>query len=404
MSVTLLSPVEILKQLTVEQRSGCLQAFSNGVYWHLYLLQGQLQLATCSVQSTDSIDFHLRRLGLREKVEFKRLAAFEAFFVNRDKSHLVDLEFFEQMIERLVLTGLLSFAELKVLWKGLTEEAIESFLWLTEGEQRWIEAGQSELLKLPDFFSKFSLDQDTDIISALVNKMLAWQTLSPVIRSPYQRPYFFAQSEIDEVGNPGLMQISKALKGLSFRQLSLVLKQDEFIIAKFLYSHIQEGRIYLRNPQAAYQNLPLVPTITSIPSEIAVPPKPLTISPLKIACIDDSPTILNEMNRLLDSERYSVTKIDDPVKASSLLFRLRPDLILMDVTMPEINGYQLCSLLRSSVALRETPIVMVTGRKGLIDKVKGRLAGANEYLTKPFKKAELLSLVNKYAVANSDIG
>ena len=68
--------------------------------------------------------------------------------------------------------------------------------------------------------------------------------------------------------------------------------------------------------------------------------------------MDDSPTILDEMHRFLNHEEYEVTKIDDPVKAAAVLFKLKPDLVLMDITMPEINGYKLCSLLRNSVALR----------------------------------------------------
>ena len=68
----------------------------------------------------------------------------------------------------------------------------------------------------------------------------------------------------------------------------------------------------------------------------------------------------------------------------------------MDITMPEINGYKLCSLLRNSVALRETPIVMVTGRSGLVDKARARVTGATDYLVKPFTRGSLLAVVEKY--------
>ncbi len=61
--------------------------------------------------------------------------------------------------------------------------------------------------------------------------------------------------------------------------------------------------------------------------------------------------------------------------------------------MPKINGYKLCSLLRKSSSLKETPIVMVTGRTGFIDKTRAKMAGATDYLTKPFTKIDLLSAV-----------
>jgi twitching motility two-component system response regulator PilG len=64
--------------------------------------------------------------------------------------------------------------------------------------------------------------------------------------------------------------------------------------------------------------------------------------------------------------------------------------------MPELDGYELCAMLRKSTAFRQTPIVMLTGRDGFIDRVKARMVGATDYLTKPFGESELLMLVEKY--------
>jgi len=116
----------------------------------------------------------------------------------------------------------------------------------------------------------------------------------------------------------------------------------------------------------------------------------------KIVCIDDSPTILSEIERFLGNTRYEVTTVDDPIQASSVIFRIKPDLILLDITMPKINGYRLCSLLRSSAVFDETPIIMVTGNTGLIDKARAKLAGATDYFTKPFTQQGLMGMVEKY--------
>ena len=119
----------------------------------------------------------------------------------------------------------------------------------------------------------------------------------------------------------------------------------------------------------------------------------------KIACIDDSPIVLDELERFLQKDgRYSLIKIQDPIEASSLIFRVKPDLILMDVTMPNINGYQLCYLFRDSTTFKHTPIIMVTGNKGSIDKARAKIVGATDYLAKPFTEAVLLELVKKYLV------
>lgn len=219
------------------------------------------------------------------------------------------------------------------------------------------------------------------------NRMQAWQKFGPLIRSPHQRPYLFSQTSKDSCA-PGLIKLGKLLKGMSIRQLALALNQDELKVAKLLYPYIQRGDVYLHVSQEAYRKLPEIPPA---PAKIES-----AVKTFKIACVDDSPTILEEMYRFLNHQEYEVTKIDDPIKAASILFRLKPDLILMDITMPEINGYKLCSLLRNSVTFRETPIIMVTGRSGLIDKARARVTGATDYLVKPFTRGGLLAVVEKY--------
>ncbi|MEM9162734.1 MAG: response regulator, partial [Cyanobacteria bacterium P01_F01_bin.4] len=88
--------------------------------------------------------------------------------------------------------------------------------------------------------------------------------------------------------------------------------------------------------------------------------------------------------------------IANPLRALGLLFQLRPDLILCDIAMPELEGYELCAMVRQSALFREIPIVMLTGKGDFIDRVKARMAGATDYLTKPFGEYELLTLVEKY--------
>jgi two-component system, chemotaxis family, response regulator PixG len=76
--------------------------------------------------------------------------------------------------------------------------------------------------------------------------------------------------------------------------------------------------------------------------------------------------------------------------------RNKPDLILLDVGMPNLDGYELCSLLRRHPLFKHTPIIMVTGLTGFIDRAKARLVGASGYLTKPFTQSELLKTVFKH--------
>jgi two-component system, chemotaxis family, response regulator PixG len=129
---------------------------------------------------------------------------------------------------------------------------------------------------------------------------------------------------------------------------------------------------------------------TPPPSEAAVQSDRKTY---KIVSVDDSPTVLREISRFLEQENFSVVTINDPVKAVMLIIRNKPDLILLDLNMDGIDGYELCKIIRNNSMFKKTPIIMVTGNKGLIDKVKARLVGASGYLTKPFTQADLLKIV-----------
>jgi twitching motility two-component system response regulator PilG len=184
--------------------------------------------------------------------------------------------------------------------------------------------------------------------------------------------------------------------GLSFRQLSHFLKQDELQVAQILSPYIQKGIIHLRRPQSPLDLLPDIPRNAQLKKQNKIKLIDNASKIYKIICVDDNQIILQEIKRFLTEDRFEITAIDDPIHASSVIFRLEPDLILLDITMPKVNGYTLCSLLRNSAACKTTPIIMVTGNTGLIDKARAKLAGANDYLTKPFTRSGLMAIVDKY--------
>ncbi|WP_414624738.1 response regulator [Calothrix sp. CCY 0018] len=132
------------------------------------------------------------------------------------------------------------------------------------------------------------------------------------------------------------------------------------------------------------------------PSKIKAAPPAETLPPqkvYKIVSVDDSPVMLKEISRFLEDESFSVVTIDNPLKAVMSIIRHQPDLILLDLNMEGIDGYELCRIIRNNSKFKNTPIVMVTGSKGFVDKVKARLVGASGYLTKPFTRADLLKMV-----------
>jgi twitching motility two-component system response regulator PilG len=119
--------------------------------------------------------------------------------------------------------------------------------------------------------------------------------------------------------------------------------------------------------------------------------------PVAVLVVDDSPTVRKLVALTLERQGHRVIMAADGYEAAD---RLReqgiPDLILLDIAMPGLDGYTVCRFFRQNAATAHLPIIMLSGKDGFFSKVRGRVAGSTEYVTKPFKPEALLELVEKY--------
>jgi len=115
-----------------------------------------------------------------------------------------------------------------------------------------------------------------------------------------------------------------------------------------------------------------------------------------ILTVDDSVTLRKIVSITLERQGYRVLTATDGMQALAKLNEETPDLVLLDITMPRMDGYQVCKVIKQNPFTRHIPVVMLSGKDGFFDKVKGKLAGATDYITKPFKEAALLAAVEKY--------
>jgi twitching motility two-component system response regulator PilG len=115
-----------------------------------------------------------------------------------------------------------------------------------------------------------------------------------------------------------------------------------------------------------------------------------------ILVVDDSPTVRKLIAGKLEKCGHDVFCSNDGVEAMERLADLRPDLILLDITMPRMDGYQVCKLIRSNAVTKDVPVVMISGKDGFFDKVRGRMAGSSGYITKPFGPETLMKAVETY--------
>ena len=117
----------------------------------------------------------------------------------------------------------------------------------------------------------------------------------------------------------------------------------------------------------------------------------------KVMVIDDSKTIRRTAETLLQKEGYQVISATGCVEALSMIADNKPDLIFLDVMMPRLDGYQTCALLKHHPVFRHTPVVMLSSKDGLFDRARGRVVGADNYITKPFTRDELLAVIDQYS-------
>ena len=117
----------------------------------------------------------------------------------------------------------------------------------------------------------------------------------------------------------------------------------------------------------------------------------------KVLIIDDSPAQVKLIQGLLAKEGYWPVGLNDPKRVEEMITSERPSVILLDVVMPDRNGFQICRDLKGSSEFNTIPVIMVTSKDSASDKFWGEQQGADGYVTKPFTREELLRAVRRFA-------
>jgi len=116
-------------------------------------------------------------------------------------------------------------------------------------------------------------------------------------------------------------------------------------------------------------------------------------SAIKVLVIDDSNTIRRSAELFLRQAGYDVILAEDGFDALAKISDYRPQVIFVDIMMPRLDGYQTCALIKQNPNLKSTPVIMLSSKDGVFDRARGRLAGSDQYLTKPFTKEGLLEAI-----------
>ncbi|HEY9620451.1 MAG TPA: response regulator [Crinalium sp.] len=354
-----LNPVGLLARAVSRQKSGCLQVSSQTTIWSIYLDKGKLVYASNSCDPIKRLESHLQLLGI-DASKFEHVirvarSLFEDAYTGEATAKSPSVQNLDyQVICWLVKHQCLTPAQATVLIKRLAKEVMGSFLAIREGNYKFIQDEQF------DEFPKFCKLDVRSIVEY-------WRRQS---RSPSEpEPAPPEPSEPSELPYSAKTESVPALESEAIAPPPIIESPD-------------------------LQPLPS-PEATDVPS-VLTPGGTAQIRRQRnytIACIDDSPAVLQKIKTFLTDQDISVLTIDNSVNALMQIVRNKPDLILLDVTMPNLDGYKLCSLLRKHPNFKNTPVIMVTGNTGLLDRAKAKLVGASGYLTKPFTQSDLIQTV-----------
>ncbi|OKH28831.1 response regulator [Chroogloeocystis siderophila] len=227
-------------------------------------------------------------------------------------------------------------------------------------------------------------------IAEAQNAWQNWQKAKLADRSPNRAPIIREPEQLQQQVSPAVFQnLTKLLDGQrSLRDIAAGMKRDVMEVTSSLLPYIQSGLIeFVDIPDAA-------PPI-SPPATVASQPT-IASSKALIACVDDSPLVCQSLEKILTTAGYQFISIQDSLRAIATLLTRKPELIFLDLVMPNTNGYEICSQLRKVSVFRDTPIIILTGNDGIIDRVRAKLVGATDFLSKPVDAQTLLEVTQTH--------
>ncbi len=229
--------------------------------------------------------------------------------------------------------------------------------------------------------------QITPLLNRTRSMVRQWKELYPYVESKEQVPILIdiakLNSELPLVTVKKLQQWADGKTSL--HQLACYLNRDILTVAKAMYPYIQQGWIKLVYLSSSGGDTKLQDKDGGEKNQKQ-----------RIVCIDEALSICQAVELILQLQGYETQTSTNSLEALNLVFQTKPDLILCDIAMPELDGYDFCAMLRRCKAFRHVPIIMLTYADAFIDRLQAKMVGATDYLTKPFGNNELVILVKKY--------
>ncbi len=410
----------LFNEIIESPQDGRIHIVGKNVEWCVDIVGGQLLFAAHSIQHLTAFESVLPALGYESALSaYWQLVSLGSYKHKIETTSSETLSWTSKVVGALLQYRVLNRQQAEKTLAALSEDAIAALLCLKAATVTW------HPLPVGAWHLNVNGVEIFPLAEHLITRLKSWQSVSDRIMSPHQRPYCETPKDIykdvpdGKLPSQTLESLTRLMQGASILQLAQILKQDELQLAQLLYPYIQPRVIKLWPPAAPLDQLPWLPCrSTSLESlKLAVPranhTAPNTQSPSTanhhatddhaakkpdylIVCIDDNQLVLNKVHSYLDSDRFKLQAVQDPMGSISKICALKPDLILLDISMPRIDGHNLCRILKRSLMFKEIPIIMISSNTSALNKAKAQSVGAADYPEKPFSQAQLIRVLETH--------
>jgi chemotaxis family two-component system response regulator PixG len=220
-----------------------------------------------------------------------------------------------------------------------------------------------------------------DSLDRLYRSQVVWHEAGLTNISPDQAPTVRQPDQLREEVSPKIYQVLIPLinGNYTLREIALQVNMDVMTLGRSLLPYFKAGMISL-------EDVPDLPP----------PSMPITAELPLIACVDDSSQVCQTMERIFVGAGYRYFSVQDPLRGLATLMQRKPDLIFLDLVMPNTNGYEVCSKLRKVAMFRRTPIIILTGNDGIIDRVRAKFTGSSAFIGKPVRPDFVLTVASRH--------
>ena len=256
---------------------------------------------------------------------------------------------------------------------------------ITQARQIICQLNQDNILP-----SKLEPVEPEELITRTSDVWSKWSEAQVVDRSPNLAPVILQPKQLQQKTSISAYQsLCKLLNGnRTLRDLAVRLRSSPLQVVCSLLPYIQSGIFGLVDVSDLLELIN--------PSEVNYnygqdnQDRPL------IACVDDSMMISHMMEQIINMAGYRFIAINSPLEAVDILTKCQPDLIFLDIVMPKISGYDLCSQLRRYPEFASTPIIFLTSTSGIIDRIRAKMVGSSDFLKKTVDADELLEKIAEH--------